>query len=223
MYSFSAVLSPQKGASMNILHLDSSPMGKASVSREVSAAVADAIASPGDVRVYRDLAAEPIAHLSEELLRVMRPAPGSTPPDSPTVRAELALTEELMAEFLAADVVVVGAPMYNFGIPTQLKAWIDRIAQAGRTFRYTATGPEGLAGGKRVIIVSSRGGKYAGTAFEAAMDHQESYLRAVFGFLGITEIDVVRAEGMAMGPDARSAAITAALASIDSLQVLTPA
>lgn len=208
---------------MNILHLDSSPLGAASVSRELSTAVTEAIAGERDQRVYRDLALNPIAHLSGELLQVMRPAPGATPPESAAVRAELALTEELLAEFLAADVVVVGAPMYNFGIPTQLKAWIDRIAQAGRTFRYTANGPEGLAGGKRVVIASSRGGKYAGAAFESAMDHQEAYLRAVFGFLGITDIEVVRAEGVAMGPDARSAAIAAARTSIQPLRALATA
>jgi len=198
---------------MTLLHLDSSPLGDASVSRQITAAVTAALAGSeaGTIVTYRDLAAEPVPHLGGELLQALRPAPGAPAPDSAAVRAELALTEELLAEFLAADTVVIGAPMYNFAIPTQLKAWIDRVAQAGRTFRYTASGPEGLAGGKRVVIVSSRGGKYAGTAFEAALDHQEAYLRAVLGFFGVTDVTVIRAEGVAMGPDARQAAIAEAL------------
>jgi FMN-dependent NADH-azoreductase len=203
---------------MNLLHLDSSPMGSASVSRQVSAAVAAALGEGATV-TYRDLAARPVSHLGGELLQAMRPVPGEPAPDSAALRNELALTEDLLAEFLGADTVVVGAPMYNFSIPTQLKAWIDRIAQAGRTFRYTAAGPEGLAGGKKLVIVSSRGGKYAGAAFESAMDHQEAYLRAVFSFLGITDITVVRAEGVAMGPDVRDSAIAAALAQSAALAV----
>ncbi len=200
---------------MNILHLDSSPLGTASVSRQITAAAARVLAGRAGgnaVVTYRDLAAEPLAHLGGELLRALRPAPGAPAPESAAVRAELALTEEVLAEFLAADAVVVGAPMYNFSVPTQLKAWIDRIAQAGRTFRYTAAGPEGLAGGKRVVVVSSRGGKLAGTPAEAAMDHQEAYLRAVFGFLGIADVAVIRAEGLGLGGEAREQAIADALA-----------
>jgi FMN-dependent NADH-azoreductase len=118
---------------------------------------------------------------------------------------------------LAADVVVIGAPMYNFGIPSQLKAWIDRVAQAGRTFKYGADGAVGLATGKRVIVASSRGGQYAGKPFEQALDHQEAYLRAVLGFLGMNDVTVVRAEGVAMGPDAKAAAMEAAHRQIDGL------
>src|SRR6201999_2591982 len=113
----------------------------------------------------------------------------------------------MMQEFLAADVVVIGAPMYNFSVPSQLKAWIDRIAVAGRTFRYGANGPEGLAGGKKVVVISSRGGVYsAGPA--AGCDHQESYLRSVFAFLGIDEIEFIRAEGLNMGADKREASMS---------------
>lgn len=132
-------------------------------------------------------------------------------------KAELALTDALVEEFLAADVVVIGAPMYNFSIPTQLKAWIDRIAQAGRTFRYTENGPVGLAGGKKVIIASSRGGIYAGTPLENALDHQEAFLRAFLGFVGITDVTIVRAEGVAMGPEARAKAMAAAQEQIGGL------
>jgi FMN-dependent NADH-azoreductase len=192
---------------MKVLHLDSSPLGGASVTRELTASLAVAYKATGAQLTYRDLAAQPIAHLDGELLQALRPVPGAALPTGEAVTRELALTEELLAEFLGADVVIVGAPMYNFSVPTQLKAWIDRIAQAGRTFRYTAEGPQGLAGGRKVVIASARGGRYAGTAYEQAMDHQEAYLRAVFGFLGITDVEMVRAEGVAMGPEARAAAL----------------
>ena len=195
-----------------ILQLDSSVTGGTSVSRELTAAVAEALraSTPGAQLVYRDLVADPIAHLDADALAVLRPAADAEPPSGARLAAAK-LNEELVSEFLAADVVVVGAPMYNFTVPTQLKAWIDRVAQAGRTFRYTAEGPEGLARGKRIVIVSSRGGRYAGEAFEAMMDHQEAYLRAVFGFFGITDVTVVRAEGVAMGAEQRAAAVAAAL------------
>jgi FMN-dependent NADH-azoreductase len=107
----------------------------------------------------------------------------------------------------AADVVVVGAPMYNFAIPSQLKAWIDRLAVAGKTFRYTANGPQGLAGGKTVIIASSRGGFYGAETPIAFLDHQENYLQGLFGFLGITDVRFIRAEGLALGADQRANAM----------------
>jgi FMN-dependent NADH-azoreductase len=116
----------------------------------------------------------------------------------------------LLDEFLAADIVVVGAPMYNFSVPSQLKAWIDRLAVKGKTFRYTATGPQGLAGDKKVIVASSRGGFYGPGTPAAALEHQESYLRAVFGFFGISDVTFVRAEGVALGTEARDNAIEAA-------------
>jgi FMN-dependent NADH-azoreductase len=122
--------------------------------------------------------------------------------------------ERALDDFLAADVIVVGAPMYNFSIPSQLKAWIDRIAVAGKTFRYTEKGPEGLAKGKKVIVVSARGGIYSDGAPAAALDFQENYLRGVFGFVGIEDIEFVRAEGLNYGPAQREQAMTAALNSI---------
>lgn len=196
---------------MKILHVDSSFLGSQSVSRELTAAAVAQLRRhhPGATVVHRDLAAAPPAHLDGATLAAMR----ATDPAglSSADQAAAASAEALLQEFLAADVVVVGAPMYNFSVPTQLKAWIDRIAQAGRTFKYTAEGPVGLAGGKRVVILSSRGGAYAGTPFEAALDHQEAYLRAVFGFLGITDLTVIRAEGVNLGPEARSAAVAGAL------------
>jgi FMN-dependent NADH-azoreductase len=188
---------------MNILHIDASPLGGASISRQLTASVVGKLTAdhPTATVAHRDLIEDPISHLSGELLQVLRPAPGSTPPSGPTLRAEADQTDALIKELLGADVIVIGAPMYNFSIPSQLKAWIDRVAQAGRTFRYTAEGPVGLATGKKVIVVSTRGGVYAGTAYEAAMDHQESYLRTVLNFLGMTDVTFVRAEGIAMKKD----------------------
>ena len=120
--------------------------------------------------------------------------------------------------FLAADIVVVGAPMYNFTLPSQLKAWLDRLAVAGKTFRYTENGPEGLAGGKRVIIASSRGGFYGDDTPGAMLDHQEKYLRTFFGLLGITDIDYVRAEGLALSPESRASAVDNALTEVERLR-----
>ncbi len=119
-----------------------------------------------------------------------------------------------MSQFLAADVVVIGAPIYNFSIPSQLKAWIDRIAQVGRTFKYTDKGPVGLAGGKTVIVAITRGGVYSTSEGGQAMEHQESYLKVVFGFFGITDVRFVRAEGLAMGDAPKAAALDAARADI---------
>ena len=135
-------------------------------------------------------------------------------------RNENAISEKLVSQFLAADVIVVGAPMYNFSIPSQLKAWIDRVAQAGRTFTYTEKGPQGLAAGKTVIVASSRGGMYSTNPALAALDHQESYLKTVFGFFGITDIRFVRAEGVAMGDAAKAKAFAAADEVISGISAL---
>jgi len=202
---------------MNVLHLDSSPLGQVSVSRQITAAVAAALAGNSGSVTYRDLAADPIGHLDGTVIAAMRPVPGTAPSQDEAVKGELALNETLLDELFAAEAIVIGAPMYNFSVPSQLKTWIDRIAQAGRTFRYGANGPEGLAGGRKVVVVSSRGGKYAGTPYESALDHQEAYLRAVLGFLGMTDVTVIRAEGVAMGPDAREQAIAAALSESSAL------
>ncbi|MDX3905371.1 MAG: FMN-dependent NADH-azoreductase [Pigmentiphaga sp.] len=199
---------------MKVLQIDSSSTGAASVSRELTAAVVNALrqVDPALEVRYRDLVAQPPAHLDGALLQSLRPQPGAELSGDAEFVKQAAYTDELLNEFLAADVIVVGAPMYNFSVPSQLKAWIDRVAQAGKTFRYTANGPEGLAGGKKVVIVSSRGGKYAGTSIETLLDHQESYLRALFGFFGITDISVLRAEGVALGAEARAEAVAEALA-----------
>jgi FMN-dependent NADH-azoreductase len=196
---------------MKLLHIDSSPLAGNSISRALTAKTVAQwqAAHPGTTVDYLDLAVDAPTHLNQDSLgfRLGNEAANEVQ------KRENAISEQLVSQFLAADVVVVGAPMYNFTVPSQLKAWIDRVAQAGRTFRYTANGPEGLAGGKTVIVVSTRGGMYAGTPGEV-MDHQESYLKTVFGFFGVTDIRFVRAEGAAMGDEAKARAIAAAEADI---------
>ena len=200
---------------MKLLHVDSSILGSNSVSRQLSAAVvaAQLAADPG-IEVSRlDLAHEPIGHLTGLHLAA---AQGAVP-EAPEILNDITAGNTALDEFLAADVIVVGAPMYNFGIPSQLKAWIDRLAVAGRTFRYTETGVEGLAGGKKVIVASSRGGVYGADTAMAAFDHQETYLRGIFGFFGITDVAFIRAEGLAMGDSQRQQAIEGAEAEIRKL------
>jgi FMN-dependent NADH-azoreductase len=200
---------------MKLLHVDSSILGPGSVSRHLSASIVaqQQALHAGIEIVRRDLATDPVDHLSGLHLAA---AQGAVPEAEPLQR-DLASGQAALEEFLAADVVVVGAPMYNFGIPSQLKAWIDRLAVAGRTFSYGANGPEGLAGGKTVIIASSRGGFYGADTQAAFLDHQETYLRGVFGFFGITDISFIRAEGVAMGEPQRQQAIDSAEAEIRKL------
>jgi FMN-dependent NADH-azoreductase len=183
---------------MNILHLDSSILGDGSVTRRLGAELVDGFRGPNNTVVYRDLAADPIAHLSGQDLAQR----GSS------------VEDPILAEFLAADVVIIGAPMYNFSIPSQLKAWIDHIAVAGKTFKYTDAGPVGLTGGKQVIIVSSRGGLYGDASGRAALDHQETYLKTIFGFLGVNDLEFITAEGVNLGPEHKTRAVDAALTDI---------
>jgi FMN-dependent NADH-azoreductase len=184
---------------MKLLHLDASVLGDNSVSRQLSAAVVarfNETVESLDV-TYRDLDAQPIPHLTGRSL-------------AQADAAEATEAEAIMQQFLAADVIVIGAPMYNFSVPSTLKAWIDRVAVAGRTFKYTENGPVGLAGGKRVIIASARGGIYT----DSPADFQEPFLRQVFAFMGITDVEFVRAEGIAYSPKHREDAIAAALATL---------
>lgn len=201
---------------MNLLHVDASILADQSTSRQLTREiVARWVATHPGTQVDRlDLALEAPAHLSAESLGFRAPA-GSTLTEAQ--QRENAVSEDLVSRFLAADVIVVGAPLYNFSIPSQLKAWIDRIAQPGRTFRYTEQGPVGLAAGKTVIVASTRGGIYSTSAAGEAMEHQESYLRTVFGFFGITDVRIVRAEGLAMGADAQQAALATARQAITTL------
>lgn len=173
---------------MTILQIDSAITGENSISRQVTAAVASELARNGGTVIHRDLAADPLPHLTLDQLG----------------------DRSVLDEFLAADTVVIGAPMYNFSVPSQLKAWIDRIMAAGVTFRYTAEGPEGLIKGKRVIVAVSRGGFYDAGSPAAALEHVESYLRAVLGFIGV-EPEFVIADGINIGPEQREASLRAAL------------
>lgn len=198
---------------MNVLHLDSSILGDSSASRQLSRAVVDAwqAASPAIKVSYRDLASDALSHLSAASL-----VAGGTPTElrDAAQKHEVELAEATLNEFLAADAIVIGAPMYNFTVPTQLKAWIDRVAVAGKTFAYDENGPKGLAGGKKVVIVSTAGGIHAGQASGQA---HEAYLELVLRFLGITDIEIVRAEGLAYGEEPRTNALKGAQAQIDEL------
>ncbi len=198
---------------MKLLHIDSSILGTQSATRELGAAIVGKWQreNPRSQVRYLDLAREPLNHLTGEVLGARSGPAGER---SAELQRDVEAGERAMEDFLAADVIVVGAPMYNFSIPSQLKAWIDRIAVAGKTFRYTEKGPEGLAKGKKVIVVSARGGIYSSGAPAAALDFQENYLRGVLGFLGITDVEFVRAEGLNYGPAQREQAMTTALNSI---------
>lgn len=180
---------------MKVLHIDSSITGEHSVSRQLTASIVERVkAFSADAEVtHLDLVAAPLPHVELHSL------PGD---ETDAAKASAAVLDE----FLGADTVVIGAPMYNFSVPSQLKAWIDRIAIAGKTFRYTETGPEGLAGGKRVIVAVSRGGYYGDGAAAAALEHVQTYLTGVFNFIGI-QPEFVIAEGIAVGPEQREAAI----------------
>ena len=200
---------------MQLLHIDSSITGDASVSRQLTAQVVEAwkASHPGTQVTYLDLAVNAPNHFTMD---AMAPRTGQTDGLTEVQKRENAVSEQLVSQFLAADVVVIGAPFYNFGIPTQLKAWINRIAQPGRTFKYGANGPEGLAKGKIVIIASARGGVYSTSEGGRAMEHQESYLQTVMGFFGVTDVRFVRAEGVSMGPDAKAQALAAAAQQIST-------
>jgi len=201
---------------MKLLHVDASILGANSASRQVSAAVVERLraAQSGLEVTYRDLAAQPLTHLSGEHLAA---AQGATP-ESPALQRDLANSQAVLEEFLAADTVVIGAPMYNFTIPSQLKAWIDRILVAGKTFRYSEKGPEGLAGSKRVIIAISRGGFYGPGSPASALEHLESYLRSVFAFIGVTNLEVIVAEGLQVGPEQREKSLQQALEAATGLR-----
>ena len=202
---------------MKLLHIDSSVLGSNSVSRQLTAQIVAKwrAGHPGTTIEYLDLATSAPSHLSADSLgfRADPNAGGLTE----VQKRENAVSEALVSQFLLADVIVVGAPLYNFSIPSQLKAWIDRIAQVGRTFKYTEKGPQGLAGGKTVIVASTRGGVYSTSEGGRAMEHQESYLQTVFGFFGVTDIRFVRAEGLAMGDVPKAKAIAAAETDIKAL------
>ena len=201
---------------MRILHLDSSIQGEGSASRILTKSIVSGlIASHAGVTViYRDLVDDEISHLNGPIAAGFRPLDFDVKDDA--TRKEHARTAELVSELIATHVLVIGAPMYNFSVASQLKAWIDRVIQPGKTFRYTETGPIGLLSDKKVLIVSTRGGSYLNGPM-AQMDFQESYLRAALGFLGIKDVTFLRAENMSRGVDARRHSLEQALASAGSL------
>jgi FMN-dependent NADH-azoreductase len=199
---------------MKLLHIDSSVLGPHSVSRQVSAAIVDRLrkATPGLDIVYRDLTSTPLAHLSGSHLSATQGAEADA-----ALSQDIAAGQAVLEEFLAADIVVLGAPMYNFTIPSQLKAWIDRILVAGKTFRYGAQGAEGLAGNKRIIVAVSRGGFYGAGTPSAVGEHLETYLRWVFGFIGVANPEFISADGVQIGPEHREKALAGALQAATNL------
>jgi FMN-dependent NADH-azoreductase len=193
----------------NILYVSSSPRGGASYSNQIAQKVIEKLRerSPHAQLLVRDLAKAPLPHIDDDFVTATR---GPNGPQTESQRAILALSDALVDELLAADIVVIAAPMINFGVPTQLKSWFDYVARAQRTFRYSQAGPQGLVTGKRVIIVSASGGIYSGA--NAALDFQVPWLRSMLAFLGMTDVEVIRVEGTALGPQPAQEAVARAAA-----------
>ena len=190
----------------NVLIIDSAATGDASVSRRLGRELEAVLRERGPVRIVRrDVGSAPVPHLTAETTPAIR----GSEPETDAARDALALSDALIAELQAADLVVIGAPMYNFGMASTLKAWFDHVARAGLTFRYTENGPEGLMTGKKAVVIESRAGFYSDGA-AAAMDVQEPHIRILLGFMGITDVTFVRAEKLAFGPEAAEAAIAEA-------------
>ena len=204
---------------MKVLQLDSSILGEASVSRQLTRSVVERLReSRRDVQVvHRELGREPVAHLTPDVLATRGTAAELL---NELQNREARLDEELIAELKSADVLVIGAPLYNFTIPTGLKAWIDRIAVVGKTFKYSEKGPEGLVTGKKAVIVATSGGSYAGSPVD--MMHV-GYLKQLLNFIGIIDIEVVRAPGLAIGAEVRAHSLAKAKGQIREMFVAQPA
>ncbi|HEU0133365.1 MAG TPA: FMN-dependent NADH-azoreductase [Allosphingosinicella sp.] len=197
----------------NVLIVDSAATGESSVTRRLTAELESILRGRGPVRiVHRDVGTRTIPHLTSETTPAIRGAEAETE----SAREALALSDELIAELKAADIVVVGAPMYNFGIPSTLKAWFDHVLRAGITFRYSEAGPEGLLKGRKAIVIESRAGLYSEGPM-AAMDSQEPHLRTLLGFMGLDDVAFVRVEKLAFGPDQAAASIAEAVEALRSL------
>jgi FMN-dependent NADH-azoreductase len=195
-----------------ILVIDSAVSGEASVSKALVREAVEALTAQGPARViYRDLGQAPVPHLTETTLAGVRGEPATE-----SEQATRALSDELIAELRAADTVVIGAPMYNFSIPTALRSWFDHVLRAGETFSYSEAGPQGLLGGKRVIVVESRGGLYSEGPAQV-YDFQEPYLRHLLGFMGLEDVTFVHAEKIGFGPEARAHAIQSASTALRDL------
>jgi FMN-dependent NADH-azoreductase len=196
-----------------ILLITSSPRGTASHSTRVARSLAEKLGGSNSTIVVRDLAREPLPHVDDSFAKNR-----DTPADrlTPSQKAVLELSDALVEELLAADVIVIAAAMINFGIPSTLKAYIDHVLRPGRTFRYTEKGPEGLVRGKKVYLVVARGGVYS-EGFMQSLNFQDTYLKAALAFIGLKDIEVLAIEGLAFGPDAATKAVSAALARVDAL------
>ncbi|HYG48616.1 MAG TPA: FMN-dependent NADH-azoreductase [Allosphingosinicella sp.] len=197
----------------NVLIVDSAATGEASVSRRLTGELESILRRRGPVRiVHRDVGTHPVPHLTAATTPAIRGAEAGTG----EARDAVALSDELIAELQAADIVVIGAPMYNFGMPSTLKAWFDHVLRAGITFRYSEAGPEGLLKGKKAIVVESRAGLYS-EGPSAVMDSQEPHLRTLLGFMGLDDMTFVRVEKLAFGPDAAAASIAGAVEELRAL------
>lgn len=202
---------------MKILHIDASPRGERSISRQLAAEARDMLsrAYPDLSVVYRDVGRDTIPHLTEAWIEGAYAAPDER---TPAARDAIALSDQLVDELLAAELVLISSPMYNFTVPSSLKAWIDHVVRPGRTF---SADMKGLARDRKVIVITARSGDYSPGTPLAAYDHQEPTLRTVFGFIGITDLSFVHAQGISSKGDARERALTTARAElaeiIDSL------
>ena len=198
-----------------ILHIDSSILGAYSVSRELTADIVarQKALHPGATVVRRDLVADAAMHLSDAHMAVFQGGEVG----NAALGQDLATGSAYIDDLFAADIIVIGAPMYNFSIPSQLKGWIDRVCVAGRTFKYGSTGPEGLVKGKKVFVASAQGGVYSGDSPMAGLDHQETYLRTALAFIGLSDVTIIRAEGLARGDESRAAAVASAKLQIEAL------
>ena len=188
-----------------VLIVDSAATGDASVSRKITSALAARLGAQGIETVRRDVGNAPVPHLTADTVGAIRGAPA----ESEAAVEALALSDSLVAEIQESDVIVIGAPMYNFGMASTLKAWFDHVLRARVTFRYTENGPEGLVTGKKAIVVETRAGVYSDGA-SSAMDFQEPHIRGLLGFMGITDVTFVRAEGLAFEPEAAAQAVAEA-------------
>lgn len=204
-----------------ILLVTSSPRGDASHSANVARSLVATLraAEPSATLAVRDLVREPLPHISEAFVTGLGKAPELR---SEEERAAVARSDELVAELLASDVVVIAAGMINFGIPSSLKAWVDHVARAGLTFRFTSQGPEGLAKGKKVFLVTSRGGIYSEGAMRAS-NFVEPYLERLLAFLGMTDVRTIEIEGVALGEQAAARALQGAMARAQSIGVAAAA
>jgi FMN-dependent NADH-azoreductase len=206
---------PEDHSVTTILHIDSSILGGYSVSRTLTAEIVarqQALHSGARV-IRRDLVVDAAMHLSDAHMAVFQGGEVG----NAALGQDLTTGGAYIDDLFAADIIVIGAPMYNFTIPTQLKGWIDRVCVAGRTFQYGANGAEGLVKGKKVFVASARGGVYTGASPAAGLDHQETYLLGILAFIGLTDVTIIRAEGLALGEEAKVAAVAGAKAQIEAL------